>query len=151
MKKLFKKITLSVLTLLSAVAVTSCSKSDGDGNDLKGFWISPEESYTIYGTNMYVTQIDVYEFVNGNTVKYGELFNKSSSEGHNYSSSPYVKLNGYKNWYVWEGRELRTFTYTYKDGKVIIPMIGKILTVSGKTMIPDGGSTVFTKTKSQKK
>lgn len=151
MKKLLKKITLSVLTLLSVAVISSCSKSDNDGSDLKGFWVSPRSTLNtvINHRDVYVDYIRIYEFVNGNTVKTGLLFD--TPDGNSSTSPLYVTLNGHESWYNWKNvSELKTYTYTYHDGKVIIPMRGEILTVSGKTMVSDGGSEVYTKTKAHK-
>lgn len=52
----------------------------------------------------------------------------------------YEQIGGSK-WYCCEGQRGFTYTYVAEGNKVIIPMKGTILTVSGKTITEDGGDT----------
>lgn len=140
MKKLLKKITAYSLVLLSLIAISACSKDDD--NNLKGFWAT-DEVFISYKENYHTVSYNhilyVIEFVNHNTLNYYDDLIDKNLEGFGYKTS--INING-KIWYC---NNPSTYTYTFEDNKVYIPMRGEILTLSGKKLFKDGSSEVFTK------
>lgn len=134
MANLLKKLCVYSFAILSIFAISGCN-SDNDDDNLKGYWATAPES-TVWNNS----RIYVYHFINGNTVKY---YGDCQSDDSFHNEGKTLKING-KTWYI--PHDATTYTYTHKDNKVIIPMQGVILTLSGKTLIEDGSSSrVFTK------
>lgn len=133
-----KKFTNSITFLIGIIAVCCCCMFASCGDDkgsLSGVYVYDDGTYSgeTYGT--------CYHFINSNTVVFypNVKVNKGTTEGGVYF---YLKV-GSSKWYADD--EGRTYTYTFEDNKVIIPMKGTILTKSGKDLIEEGGSRVYTR------
>ncbi len=122
MKKLLKSLFLILGLVFSVTAMTACSDDDEGG--LSG----------VYGHLSTNDWGSVYHFINGNTVH----FYPGASYG---KQGIYYKQIGSSNWYVEYSEEPRTYTYEVEDNKVIIPMKGTIMTISGNKLTEDGGLT----------
>ena len=128
---LFYFLALVVLIPMTAT-LTSCGDDDpSDG--LSGWYAAQLPSK---GSSDYDGK--VYHFINGNTVVYYNFV--SGKARWDYSE----QLSGVKGYYVQEGAG-ETYTYHVIDNKVYIPMQGRILTISGKSLRLDGSSLTFTK------
>ena len=129
MKKL---LFIFTAILISVIGLTSCSNDEPSGG-LSGWYASqlPAKGSSDYGGR-------AYRFVNKNTVEYYPTI--AGTPRWDFSEQLSGSMKGY---YIQQGV---SYSYTYQmDGnKVYIPMQGVILTISGNSLIKDGGGT-FTK------
>lgn len=133
MKKTFKWVAFLIMAILCFLPLQSCG--DDEPGSLSGYYTTPKEYYS-FSYSGYT--MEVIHFVNGNTLEwYGSVWSSSNSD---YKIP--VKV-GKETWYA--VRSPQTYTYVYEDNKIIVPMWGKIFTVSGKTIVQEGNSTVYTK------
>lgn len=130
MKKLIA-LFMGIFFILGCSMITSCGS---DKDSLSGVYAynSGEEDYG-----------ECYHFINHNTVVwYG------SAHRGSFTNKYGVKFNkkiGSSGWYTTADDNGQTYTYTYEDNKVIIPMLGKIFTKSGNSLIVEGSSMTFEK------
>lgn len=116
-----------VSVIVGCLAVTSC----GNGKDsLSG----------VYGYEDYSGWGQCYDFVNSNTV----VFYGNARWGE-YKKTGHTKQIGSSSWYTTYDSPGKTYTYTFEDNKVIIPMQGKIFTKSGDSLLEEGTSHVYRK------
>lgn len=136
MAKFFRIAAFVIAAVIGCCMLQSCS-DDKDG--ISGWYLSDRES--VYVEGKYIGDaVYAYNFINSNTVySYGAILNMYKS---GWYETP-IKV-GSQTWY---GDSPKTYTYTAEDNKVIIPMMGKIFTISGNTIVEEGTSTVYTKYK----
>lgn len=130
--KQLKFLMMSLAVIVMGLCVAACSNDD-DPSNLSGVYGYCDSDG--YGA--------CYYFMNKNTLK----FYPSAHKGETYGSSGMLGAHeriGKSDWYCCDGESGQTYTYIVEDNKVIIPMKGTILTVSGNTVTSDGGLT-FTK------
>lgn len=120
---------MALVVALIGLGVSSCSKDD-DANGLSG----------VYGCDYMDGYGACYYFTSSNTVIFYSSAHLGETSGGNGMLAAHERI-GNSRWYCCEGERGLTYTYVAEGNKVIIPMKGTILTVSGKTITEDGGLT----------
>ena len=127
-----KVLLLFTVVLVAMVGFTSCSDDEPSGA-LSGWYAADLPSK---GSDDYFGS--AYHFINGNTVEhYPTIAGTPRWTGYFSSQALPSPMNGY---YI-QADMYQTYTYSVIDNKVYIPSQGAILTISGNSLIKDGGRT----------
>lgn len=128
-----------VAVVCAAIGFVSCD--DDSDNGLSG----------LYGdeTLLWGNTTHTYYFQNSNTVLWipfahrGKYIPEDEAIYADYTTKEIAKTG----WYEVEGHPAVTYTYTYQDNKIYIPMQGVILTKQGNRLYEDGTSSCYVKMK----
>ncbi len=135
MKKTLRLMPLAMIMVMAA-GLISCSDDDSGNDSLNGWYAA---YLPAKGSSDYTGQ--AYHFINSNTVEYYPTISGSPRWTGYFSSEELpAPMDGY---YIQAGN-VQNYTYELIDNKIIIPMRGTILTISGNDLLPDGGGR-FTK------